>query len=93
MIPGWEEETKGDYLKLLQELGKATPRDFSARMGVSECCVVYWLTELARQGRIRITGVEGLQEGEVPCATESFLGCQRKATCPAGPFPSVAALS
>jgi len=83
MIPGWETELKGEYLDMLREQRKASPRDFAVRLGVSECCAVYWLTELARQGRVRITEVEFVGEGHVPCAAESALACQRTATCPA----------
>ncbi len=83
MIPGWEAETKGPYLDVLQALGHATPRELAKWLGVSECCAVYWLTELARQGRIRITGIEWVEEGSVPCAPESAQTCQRRATCPA----------
>jgi hypothetical protein len=88
MIPGWDKDTKDEYLQILQEIGSAVPRDFAMRLGVSECCAVYWLTELARQGRLRITGVEAVKEGDVPCAPESFVSCQRKVTCPAGAVSS-----
>jgi hypothetical protein len=87
MIPGWEAELKGEYLEVLRETRKATPRDFAARLGVSECCAVYWLTELARQGRVRITEVELVGEGHLPCAVESALTCQRTASCPAAGRP------
>jgi hypothetical protein len=83
MIPGWEAETTGAYLRVLQTMNQATPRELATRLGVSECCAVYWLGELARQGRIRITGVEIVGEGSLPCAPESAQTCQRKATCPA----------
>ncbi len=66
MIPGWDKDTKDEYLQILQEIGSAVPRDFAMRLGVSECCAVYWLTELARQGRLRITGVEAGERGGCP---------------------------
>ncbi len=84
MIPGWEADIKGEYLALLEECRHASPREVARRLGVSECCAVYWLTELARQGRIRITQFEIVAEGNLPCAAESALTCQRAATCPAG---------
>jgi hypothetical protein len=83
MIPGWKEEADAEYLRLLQASPTASPGDLATSLGVSECCVVYWLTQLARNGRIRITSVEVVKEGEAPCAERSFLTCQRKATCPA----------
>jgi hypothetical protein len=84
MISGWTTDIEGEYLRVLQELGSAVPRDFAMRLGVSEGCAVYWLTELARQGRLRITGVEVATEGNVPRATASFVSRQRRATCSAG---------
>ncbi len=87
MIPGWETDLKGEYLQVLRQSGAATPRDFAARLGVSECCAVYWLTELARQGRIRITQVEIVDDGNLPCSVESAATCQRTATCPAKQAP------
>lgn len=82
MIPGWKEEADAEYLRLLRESPTASPGDLAARLGVSECCVVYWLTQLARDGRIRITSVEVVKPGDAPCTERSFLTCQRKATCP-----------
>jgi hypothetical protein len=83
MIPGWKEEFEGEYLQILREIPKASPSDFSLRLDVSECCAIYWLTELAKEGRVRILAVELVKDGEVPCEQQSFLTCQRKATCPA----------
>jgi len=83
MIPGWKEELEGEYLKFLQECRNAAPADFAARFGVSECCVIYWLTDLARNGRIRIRAFELVEKGETPCAPQTALTCQRVAFCPA----------
>ena len=83
MIPGWKEELEGEYLDFLRECRKATPADFAARFGVSECCVIYWLTDLAREGRIRILAFEPVEKGETPCAPETARTCQRVAFCPA----------
>jgi hypothetical protein len=84
MILSGEKDIEGKYLRILQELGSAVPRDLARRLGVSECCAVHWLTELARQGRLRITEVEAATEGVVPCATASAVSRQRRATCSAG---------
>jgi len=83
MIPGWKDEMEGEYLQCLREAGKASPREIAVRLGISECCAVYWLTEMAREGRLRILGVELVEEGRPPCADASLATCQRKATCPA----------
>jgi hypothetical protein len=83
MIPGWKEEIEGEYLQILREFPNALPRDFAARLGVSECCAVYWLTQLARDGRVRIRLVEMVEEGEAPCDLQTYQTCQRKASCPA----------
>ena len=82
MIPGWKEEIEGEYLEFLRKRHTATPADLAARFDVSECCAVYWLTELAREGKVRITSVEFLEEGETPCGLLSSLSCRRKAFCP-----------
>lgn len=58
MIPGWKEEVETEYLEILREKCMATPADVAARLGVSERWAVYWLTELARDGHVRILGVE-----------------------------------
>jgi len=83
MIPGWREELEEEYLRLLRDASIASPGDLAARIGVSECCAVYWLTELARAGRIRILAVEPVKAGDVPCDQQSFVTCQRRVTCPA----------
>jgi len=83
MIPGWKEELEEEYLQLMREAAIASPGDLAARIGVSECCAVYWLTELARAGRIRILAVEPVKDGDVPCDQQSFVTCQRRVTCPA----------
>ena len=83
MIPGWREEVVGDYVEVLKSYGKVTPAQVAARLGISECCAVYWLTDLARDGRVRILGVELVEQGGTPCDAETALACQRKAFCPA----------
>lgn len=83
MIPGWKEDMNAECLRLLKASPAASPSDLAERLGVSECCAVYVLTELAREGRLRVKTVELVKEGELPCAGESFARCQRKALCPA----------
>jgi hypothetical protein len=82
MIPGWKEEIEGEYLEFLRKHQKLTPADFAARFDVSECCAIYWLTELAEGGRIRISAVEVLEAGETPCGLLNSLSCRRNAFCP-----------
>jgi len=65
MIPGWKEELEAEYLEVLREGGKATPAELALRLGVSEDSAVYWLTNLARDGRVRILGVEAIADGEI----------------------------
>ena len=83
MIPGWREEVVGEYVEVLKSHGKVTPAEVAARLGISECCAVYWLTDLARDGRVRILAVELVEHGGTPCDAETALACQRKAFCPA----------
>ena len=89
MIPGWKEEIEGEYLTFLRELPKATPADVAARFGVSECCAVYWLTDMAREGKLRILAFEFVEAGETPCDPRSAKSCQRKAFCPVNQWDSV----
>ncbi len=58
MIPGWKNQMKQDYLRALRDRRSATPHDVAAQLGVSDRTAVFWLTELARDGQIRITGIE-----------------------------------
>jgi hypothetical protein len=83
MIPGWKDEIEGEYVAFLKTRGKATPGEVASRLGISECCAVYWLTDLAREGRVRILGVELVEQGGTPCDAETALACQRKSFCPA----------
>lgn len=64
MIPGWKEEIEAEYLQVLMQEGRATPAGVAARLGVSESWVVFWLTALARDGRVRILAVEAIADGE-----------------------------
>ena len=71
MIPGWKTEIENEYLQVLRESPRATPADFTARLGQSEGYAVYWLAELAKQGRIRILAVElveGYSVSQLPTA-------------------------
>ncbi len=58
MIPGWKEESEGDYLEILGHNGPFSPMDLARRLGVSESCAVFWLSELAKEGKVRILAVE-----------------------------------
>ncbi|HSD51800.1 MAG TPA: hypothetical protein VLG48_10370 [Candidatus Methylomirabilis sp.] len=44
---------------------------------------MYWLTDLAREGRVRILGVELVEQGGTPCDAATAMACQRKDFCPA----------
>ncbi len=83
MIAGGMDEIAEEYVTVLRALGAATPHQVASRLGVSECCAVYWLAELARQGWLRMAVVEAVAPDETPCAPESLRGCPRKPTCPA----------
>ncbi len=65
MIPGWKEEIEGEYLQILRESPGASPSDIATRLGVSEGIAVYWLTQLARDGRVRIHAIELVHDGKV----------------------------
>jgi hypothetical protein len=91
MISGWKNEIQQDYLGFLRARGRVSPSELAAHLNVSECCAVYWLTDLAREGKLRILSVELVEDGTLPCAPESELTCQRKASCPVGEGALVAA--
>jgi hypothetical protein len=84
MIHGWKDEIQRGYLQFLRERRRVSPPELAAHLNVSECCAVYWLTDLAREGKLRILAVELVEGGTLPCAPQSALTCQRKAFCPAG---------
>ncbi len=58
MIPGWKNRMGREYLRILRDRGSLTPHDIATELGVSDSCAVFWLTELARDGQVRITGIE-----------------------------------
>ena len=68
MIPGWKEEYEEEYLQILRQIPKASPGDCAVRLAVSERSSIYWLTELAKEGKVRILAVELVKEGEVTTA-------------------------
>ncbi len=57
MIAGWKEQMEREYLRVLRDRGAVTPHDVARQLGVSESSAVFWLTELAREGQVRITGI------------------------------------
>ncbi len=65
MIPGWKEEIQLEYLEFLQEHRKVSPAELAVRLSQPESNVVYWLTDLAREGKVRILAVE-LAEDAAP---------------------------
>ncbi len=58
MIPDWKTKIEREYVRALRGRGSVTPREVAARLGISEDSAVFWLTELARDGQVRITGIE-----------------------------------
>jgi len=68
MIPGWKEEILRDFLEVLREDRRASPAEVAACLDLSERSAVYWLTELARDGKVRILAVELVEEDVLSCA-------------------------
>jgi hypothetical protein len=64
MIRGWKDEIADQYIAFLRQSQHVTPADLAARFGVPERTAVYWLTDLAREGRVRILGFELVQQDE-----------------------------
>jgi hypothetical protein len=65
LIPGWKDDIVSAYLGILRQHPGATPVEVAAHLGVSEGCAIYWLTDLARDGRIRIGSVELVEDGVI----------------------------
>lgn len=66
MIAGWKEEIQRAYLNFLRGHPKATPSELATHLNLSEDCTIYCLTDLAREGKLRITGVELVPEAVFP---------------------------
>lgn len=62
MIPGWKEDLQRDYLEFLRKRRRASPPELAAHLNVSEANAVYWLADLAREGKVRILAVELAEE-------------------------------
>ncbi len=58
MIPGWKNQMTQEYLRAMRDRRSISPHDVAAQLGVSDRTAVFWLTELARDGQLRITGIE-----------------------------------
>lgn len=81
MIHGWKEEIQRDYLSFLRGRPHVTPAELAAHLNLSESWVIYWLTDLVREGKVRITGVELVEEGSLD--PSDLAG--RNTTSPVGP--------
>jgi predicted ArsR family transcriptional regulator len=94
MIPGWDDEIEKEYLEVLMRERRATPADVAARLGVSESWAVFWLTRLARDGRVRILAVESIEDGEAQMDRQPAARPKRQAPPPvrdlAGAFQKAA---
>ncbi len=66
MIFGWKDEIQQDYLNFLRAHSRATPSELATHLNQSERCAIYWLTDLAREGKVRITGVELVRAAVFP---------------------------
>ncbi len=89
MISGWKEEIQRDYLTFLQGHPKATPSELATHLNRSEGCTIYCLTDLAREGKLRITGVELVEEDTASFEPQTVLTPQRAAVFPVpGPAPT-----
>jgi hypothetical protein len=72
VIPGWKEDILSAYLCILRQYPGATPAEVAAHLRVSEGCAIYWLTDLARDGRIRIGSVELVENGASQAESEGL---------------------
>jgi len=89
MISGWKEEIQRDYLNFLRGHPKATPCELAMHLNLSEGCAIYWLTDLAREGKVRITGLELVEEDTASFEPQTALTPQRAAVFPVpGPAPT-----
>lgn len=89
MIPGWKEEIQSEYLDFIRKHHTVTPRELAVHFNMPVCCAVYWLTDLARDGRIRMLAIEAVEATEVPCDPDLAPTCKRKPSCPVADRPNV----
>jgi hypothetical protein len=82
MISGWKEEIQRDYLTFLREHPKATPSELATHLNLSEGFAIYWLTDLAREGKVWVTGVELVEEDTASFEPQIALTPQRTAVFP-----------
>jgi hypothetical protein len=71
MIPGWKEDIGGPFLDFVRQNRSVTPSEVAERFKISESSAVYWLTDLVRDGRLRFTGLEVVEEDELEEARQN----------------------
>jgi hypothetical protein len=86
MIPGWKEDIGGPFLDFVRQNRNATPSEVAARFKISESSAVYWLTDLIRDGRLRFTGLE-VVEDEAEEARQDPVPSPRSQRRPLAPRP------
>ncbi len=77
MVPGLKNQIEKEFLEVLMQERGATPAEVAARLCVAESWAVYWLTELARNGRVRILGVEPVEDIETGLEGQPLQRSQR----------------
>lgn len=63
VIEGWMEEIERKVLTCLQGGRVMTPTEIAEKLRTSESEVVFYITLLARDGKIDITGVKACSQG------------------------------
>ncbi len=54
----WVKALEGEIIELLKEKGICSPSDLAAHLKLSEESVLFLIGKLAREGRLKITGVK-----------------------------------
>ena len=78
MIPGWKDELQQDYLDFLRTHRTASPAEVAAHLNISESSAVFWLTDLAREGKVRLRAVELVEEAGLAGKSQTALARRRK---------------
>ena len=64
LFENWVEEVEKDILGFIRSKGEVEPKDVASHLKLKEESVLFFITRLARQGKIRITSVRASESSE-----------------------------
>lgn len=57
LFEDWVEDVEKDILEFIKTKGEVEPKDIASHLRIKEESVLFFITRLARQGKVRITGI------------------------------------